>query len=58
MVSPDNAEGFDDTDDDGIPNYQDDDSGTPVVGDINGDGEINALDVQLVVNGALGLSIR
>lgn len=54
---PDAMDGLEDFDEDGIPNYQDDDSGTPVVGDVNGDGKINALDVQLVVNGALGIPI-
>jgi hypothetical protein len=55
---PDATDGTYDFDDDGIPNFQDADSGTPVVGDINGDGEINAVDVQMAVNGALGIPIK
>ena len=55
---PDAMDGLEDFDDDGIPNFQDDDTGTPIPGDINGDGAINAIDVQLVVNGALGIPLE
>lgn len=54
---PDVTDGVADFDGDGTPNYRDADSGAPVVGDINGDGKINAVDVQLAINGALGIPI-
>ena len=55
---PDVTDGVADFDEDGTANFRDADSGTPVVGDINGDGKINAIDVQMAVNGALGIPIE
>ena len=52
------TDGVADFDGDGTANYRDADSGAPVVGDINGDGKINAIDVQMAVNGALGIPIK
>lgn len=54
---PDVTDGVADFDEDGTANFRDADSGAPVVGDINGDGKINAVDVQLAINGALGIPI-
>lgn len=56
---PDSEEGTADDDGDGLPAFVDDDDTTPfVASDLNGDGAIDAVDIQLVINLALGIARR
>lgn len=49
--------GMEDGDGDGLPAFVDDDDTVPLVAsDLNGDGVINAVDIQLVINLALGIN--
>lgn len=49
-------EGMSDTDGDGIPDFLDDDKDIPrITNDLNADGRVNAVDVQIMINAVLGL---
>jgi len=52
---PDIMESTDDSDGDGTPDYLDGDNNDFEFTDINADGQINAVDIQLVINAVLGV---